>query len=54
MLAMDVASSELYNKEDGKYHLSGEGVVKSSEEMVSWYEELASKYPIISIEDGID
>ncbi|MFP3843460.1 phosphopyruvate hydratase [Priestia filamentosa] len=54
MLAMDVASSELYNKEDGKYHLSGEGVVKSSEEMVSWYEELASKYPIISIEDGLD
>ena len=33
MLAMDVASSELYNKEEGKYHLSGEGVVKSSEEI---------------------
>src|SRR5579875_2222589 len=54
MLAMDVASSELYNKEDGKYHLSGEGVVKTSAEMVDWYEELASKYPIISIEDGLD
>ncbi|MED3905870.1 phosphopyruvate hydratase [Geobacillus thermodenitrificans] len=54
MLAMDVASSELYNKEDGKYHLEGEGVVKTSEEMVAWYEELVSKYPIISIEDGLD
>ena len=53
-LAMDVASSELYNKEDGKYHLTGEGVVKTSEEMVAWYEELTSKYPIISIEDGLD
>ncbi|MBD8027778.1 phosphopyruvate hydratase [Ureibacillus sp. 179-F W5.1 NHS] len=53
-LAMDVASSELFNKEDGKYHLAGEGVVKTSEEMVEWYEELTSKYPIISIEDGLD
>ena len=53
-LAMDVASSELYNKETGKYHLEGEGVVKTSEEMVDWYEELTSKYPIISIEDGLD
>lgn len=54
MLAMDVAASELYKKEDGKYHLEGEGVVKTSAEMVDWYEELASKYPIISIEDGLD
>lgn len=53
-LAMDVAASELYSKEDGKYHLSGEGVVRTSAEMVDWYEELASKYPIISIEDGLD
>ncbi len=53
-LAMDVASSELFNKEDGKYHLAGEGVVRTSEEMVAWYEELTSKYPIISIEDGLD
>ena len=44
-LAMDVASSELY---------SDEGVVKTSEEMVDWYEELTNKYPIISIEDGLD
>ena len=54
LLAMDVASSELFNKEDGKYHLTGEGVVKTSEEMVAWYEELCEKYPIISIEDGLD
>lgn len=54
LLAMDVAASELFNKEDGKYHLAGEGVVKTSEEMVAWYEELCEKYPIVSIEDGLD
>jgi len=54
LLAMDVASSELYNKEDGKYHFEGEGVVRTSEEMVEYYEQLCSKYPIISIEDGLD
>jgi enolase len=53
-LAMDVASSELFNKEDGKYHLSGEGKVLSSEELVTFYEDLVSKYPIISIEEGLD
>lgn len=51
-LAMDVASSEFY--EDGKYSLKGEGVVRTSEEMVDWYEEMIEKYPIISIEDGLD
>ncbi|WP_368652623.1 phosphopyruvate hydratase [Ornithinibacillus sp. 4-3] len=51
-LAMDVASSEFYK--DGKYHLAGEGIVRTSEEMVAWYEELVDKYPIISIEDGLD
>ncbi|MGG4167440.1 phosphopyruvate hydratase [Rossellomorea vietnamensis] len=54
LLAMDVAASEIYNKEDGKYHLSGEGVVRTSAEMVDWYEEMCNKYPIISIEDGLD
>jgi len=49
---MDVASSEFY--EDGKYHLKGEGVVRTSAEMVDWYEEMIEKYPIISIEDGLD
>ncbi|KEO82450.1 phosphopyruvate hydratase [Tumebacillus flagellatus] len=51
MLALDVASTEVY--QDGKYNLEGEGVVKTSEEMVALYEELVSKYPIISIEDGL-
>ncbi|MEC5273059.1 phosphopyruvate hydratase [Caldifermentibacillus hisashii] len=54
MLAMDVASSELFNKEDGKYHFPGEGVVRTSEEMVAFYEDLCNKYPIVSIEDGLD
>jgi enolase len=52
MIALDVAATELY-KEDGKYHLEGEGVVMSSEEMVDFYERLINKYPIISIEDGL-
>lgn len=51
-IALDVASSEMY--EDGKYNLKGEGVVRTREEMVDWYEELIEKYPIISIEDGLD
>ena len=51
-LAMDVASSEFF--EDGKYNLKGEGIVRTSEEMVDWYEEMIDKYPIISIEDGLD
>ncbi|WEG13643.1 phosphopyruvate hydratase [Pullulanibacillus sp. KACC 23026] len=51
-IAMDVASSELY--QDGKYNLKGEGIVKTSEEMIDLYEELCNKYPIISIEDGLD
>ncbi|MDY0395962.1 phosphopyruvate hydratase [Virgibacillus halophilus] len=51
-LAMDVASSEIY--EGGKYNLKGEGVVRTSEEMVQWYEDMVNKYPIISIEDGLD
>jgi len=51
-LAMDVAASEIY--EDGKYNLKGEGVVRNSREMVDWYAEMVDKYPIISIEDGLD
>ena len=50
-LAMDVASSEIY--QDGKYNLAGEGITKTAAEMVDFYEELVSKYPIISIEDGM-
>ena len=51
VIALDVASSEMYK--DGKYHLEGEGVVKTSEEMVDYLAELCEKYPIISIEDGL-
>lgn len=54
LLAMDVASSEFYDSEAKQYRLAGEGITKTSEEMVAWYEELCSKYPIVSIEDGLD
>ncbi|MEH7391819.1 phosphopyruvate hydratase [Bacillus sp. JJ1474] len=54
-LAMDVASSEFYNKETGKYDLAGEGRTGlTSQDMVSFYEELVNEFPIISIEDGLD
>ncbi len=51
-LALDVASSEFYK--DGKYNLAGEGKVLTSAEMVDFYKDLCEKYPIISIEDGMD
>ncbi|WP_217588611.1 phosphopyruvate hydratase [Lentibacillus saliphilus] len=51
-LAMDVAASEMY--EEGVYNLKGEGVKRTSAEMVDWYAEMVDKYPIISIEDGLD
>jgi len=51
-IAIDAAATEMY-KEDGLYHLEGEGVVKNSEEMVAYYEDLVNRYPIISIEDGL-
>ncbi|MEG0452263.1 MAG: phosphopyruvate hydratase [Coprobacillus sp.] len=52
-LAMDVASSEFYH--DGQYILPGENnKVFTSEELVNFYVELCQKYPIISIEDGLD
>ncbi|GAA0114822.1 MULTISPECIES: phosphopyruvate hydratase [Clostridium] len=50
-LALDPASSEFF--EDGKYNLSGEGRILTPEEMADYYVELANKYPIISIEDGM-
>ncbi|WP_139492693.1 phosphopyruvate hydratase [Brevibacillus dissolubilis] len=50
-LALDVAATEMYK--DGKYEFEGEGVTKTTEEMISFYEDLVSKYPIISIEDGL-
>lgn len=53
-LAMDVASSEFYNSETGLYELKSEGKNLTSDEMISFYEDLCKKYPIISIEDGLD
>ena len=52
-IALDVAATELYDSEKGFYHLAGEGVKKTAEEMVEYYEMLAAKYPIVSIEDGL-
>ncbi|ERM93215.1 enolase [Caldanaerobacter subterraneus subsp. yonseiensis KB-1] len=51
-LALDPAATEMY-KEDGKYHFEGEGIVRTSEEMIEFWEQLVSKYPIVSIEDGL-
>ncbi|OPJ56436.1 phosphopyruvate hydratase [Alkalithermobacter paradoxus] len=53
-LALDVAATELYNKEKNAYVLEGEGRELTSAEMVDFYAELVSKFPIVSIEDGLD
>lgn len=58
-IAMDAASSELYDENDKKYHFPGESkmkgteVVRTAAEMVELYENLANKYPLISLEDGL-
>jgi enolase len=52
-IAIDAAASELYG-EDGNYHFPGEGVVRTPAELVDYYVGLADKYPIISLEDGLD
>ena len=59
MLALDVAASELYIEEKGGYIFAGEGkkgepVVRTTEEMISYYEELVEEFPIFSIEDPLD
>ncbi len=51
VLAIDAAASEFYK--DGAYRLAGEGLVKTSEEMVEYWAQLAEKYPILSLEDGL-
>ena len=53
MLAMDPATTELYDAETGTYNLEGEGRVLTSDEMVEYWAALVEKYPIISIEDGL-
>ncbi|MFP6710206.1 MAG: phosphopyruvate hydratase [Rhodospirillales bacterium] len=52
MLALDAASSEFYK--DGKYEMVGEGKSLDAGEMAKYYADLVAKYPIISIEDGMD
>lgn len=54
MYAMDPAASEFYNKETGTYELKGEGRSLTSDEMVDYWADLVERYPIISIEDGLD
>jgi enolase len=51
-LALDAAASEFY-KDDGKYHLTGEGKKLNSEQLVEFYADWCARYPIISIEDGM-
>ena len=59
MIALDVAASELYIEEKGGYIFAGEGkkgepVVRTTGEMISYYEELVEEFPIFSIEDPLD
>jgi enolase len=51
-IALDAAASSFFR--DGIYDLKGEGKIKSSDEMVDFYEDLIERYPIISLEDGLD
>ncbi|KAF1857645.1 hypothetical protein Lal_00013112 [Lupinus albus] len=51
MLALDAASTEFFK--NGKYELAGEGKSLSPEQMVAYWADLAGRYPIISIEDGM-
>ena len=51
-LGIDVAASEFYK--DGKYNLVGEDRILTTDELIDYFEELVTKYPIISIEDPVD
>jgi enolase len=50
-IALDPAASELFR--DGAYHLEGEGRVLTSDELVDYWADLAGRYPIVSLEDGM-
>lgn len=52
-LALDAAASEFYDDKKKLYVLKGEGVTKTSKELIDLYEEWVNKYPVISIEDGL-
>jgi len=51
---LDVAASELFNKDENIYNLHSENKKLNSAEMISWYQNLCQAYPICSIEDGLD
>lgn len=53
-IALDVAATELYDKEEKKYVFSGEGVKRTVFDMIDYYKELVNEFPIISIEDPLD
>tara|TARA_B110000459_G_scaffold204101_1_gene264353 strand:- start:7000 stop:8286 length:1287 start_codon:yes stop_codon:yes gene_type:complete len=53
-IALDAASSEFYNAESNLYEFESTGVKKTSSEMVSYWKDWTDKYPILSIEDGLD
>ncbi len=54
-LALDVASSTFFQKDSGSYLLAGEGGKQlTATQMVDWYADLCARYPIVSIEDGLD
>ena len=53
-IAIDSAASEMYDNEKGLYILKGEGIEMTSAEFIDYYAKLVEKYPIISIEDGLD
>ena len=58
-IALDPASTELYNETDGMYHFPGESkmagkdIVRTTDEMIEFWKKLSNKYPIVSIEDGL-
>lgn len=51
-IALDAAASSFYK--NGVYDMSGEGAMKNSEEIVDFYADLVERYPIVSLEDGMD
>jgi len=52
-IALDVAATEIYDAASGAYTLAGEGVSLASDEMAGYLTDLAARYPIVSIEDGM-
>jgi enolase len=53
-IAIDAAATEMYKKEEGVYNFWKSGITKTKQEMADFWAELCSKYPIISLEDGLD